>query len=44
MSELRAPELRNRMGNNGRRYVRQHHQWDAVIGRFERLASRIRVQ
>ena len=42
LTELRSPDLRDRMGNNGRRYVRQHHQWDAVIGRFERLVSRVR--
>jgi glycosyltransferase involved in cell wall biosynthesis len=44
MSELRAPELRDRMRHNGRRYIRQHHQWEAVIGRFERLVSKVRVQ
>jgi glycosyltransferase involved in cell wall biosynthesis len=44
MSELRAPELRDRMRQNGRRYIRHHHQWDAVLGRFERLVSKIRVQ
>ena len=44
LSELRAPELRQRMGDNGRRYIRQHHQWDAVMGRFERLVSRARAR
>jgi len=42
LTRLCAPELRERLGDNGRRYVRQHHQWDAVIGRFERLAARVR--
>jgi glycosyltransferase involved in cell wall biosynthesis len=42
MTELRAPQLRARMGENGRRYIRQHHQWDAVMGRFERLLTRVR--
>ncbi len=42
LNELRTPSLRERMGENGRRYIRQHHQWDAVIGRFERLVGRIR--
>lgn len=31
--------LRQRLGDNGRRYIRQHYRWDAVIGRFERLVS-----
>jgi glycosyltransferase involved in cell wall biosynthesis len=34
--------LRERLGENGRQYVRQHHRWDAVIGRFERLIMRVR--
>jgi glycosyltransferase involved in cell wall biosynthesis len=42
LSELRAPALRERLGGNGRRYIRHHHQWDAVIGRFERLVGRVR--
>lgn len=35
-------QLRERLGENGRQYVRQHHQWDAVMGRFERLVMRVR--
>ena len=34
--------LRERMGENGRRYVRQHYSWEAVLGRFERLAMTAR--
>jgi glycosyltransferase involved in cell wall biosynthesis len=34
--------LRERLGENGRRYVRQHFRWDAVLGRFERLVSHVR--
>lgn len=34
--------LRERLGENGRRYIRQHYRWDAVIGRFERLVMRVR--
>ena len=34
--------LRERLGENGRQYIRQHHQWDAVMARFERLATRAR--
>lgn len=36
--------LRERLGENGRQYVRQHHQWDAVLARFDRLASRVRAR
>jgi glycosyltransferase involved in cell wall biosynthesis len=34
--------LCERLGENGRNYVRQHLRWDAVLGRFERLVSRVR--
>ena len=34
--------LRVRLGENGRRYVRQNHRWDAVVGRFERLVMKVR--
>ena len=34
--------LREKMGENGRQYVRQHYRWDAVLGRFERLVSRVK--
>jgi len=34
--------LRERLGQNGRQYVRQNHRWDAVLGRFERLIMRVR--
>jgi glycosyltransferase involved in cell wall biosynthesis len=42
LNVLQTPALRERMGENGRRYIRNYHQWDAVIGRFERLVGRIR--
>jgi len=42
LNKMRAPELRERLGENGRRYIRHHHQWDAVLGRFERLVSKVR--
>jgi glycosyltransferase involved in cell wall biosynthesis len=42
LTELRARSFRERLGENGRRYIRHHHQWDAVIGRFERLVGRVR--
>jgi glycosyltransferase involved in cell wall biosynthesis len=34
--------LREALGRNGRRYAQQHYRWDAVIGRFERLISRVK--
>jgi glycosyltransferase involved in cell wall biosynthesis len=34
--------LREKMADNGRQYVRQQYRWDAVMGRFERLISRIK--
>jgi glycosyltransferase involved in cell wall biosynthesis len=34
--------LRARLGENGRDYVRNHHRWDAVLGRFDRLVERVR--
>ena len=36
--------LRERLGANGRAYVRQHHRWDGVLGRFDRLISRVRAR
>ena len=33
---------RERLGENGRRYIRQHYRWDAVLGRFERLVATTR--
>jgi glycosyltransferase involved in cell wall biosynthesis len=38
---MSSPRLREALGRNGRRYVQQHYRWDAVIGRFERLVSRL---
>jgi glycosyltransferase involved in cell wall biosynthesis len=35
-------KLREQLGENGRQYVRQNHRWDAVVGRFERLVTRVR--
>ena len=36
--------LRERLGINGRAYIRQHHRWDGVLGRFDRLISRVRAR
>jgi len=38
----RNPGLRERLGEAGRRYVEQHYRCDAVIGRFERLMTRVK--
>lgn len=36
--------LREKMGDNGREYIRQHHRWDVVMARFERLVSKIKAR
>jgi glycosyltransferase involved in cell wall biosynthesis len=36
--------LRERLGANGRAYIRHHHRWDGVLGRFDRLISRVRAR
>jgi len=38
----RNTRLREALGENGRNYVRQHYRWEHVLGRFERLVSRVR--
>jgi glycosyltransferase involved in cell wall biosynthesis len=35
-------QLREKLGGNGRAYIRSHHRWDGVLGRFDRLISRAR--
>jgi glycosyltransferase involved in cell wall biosynthesis len=34
---LSQPEAAARMGAAGRRYVEQHHDWDAIAGRLEEI-------
>lgn len=34
--------LRQKLGENGGQYVRQYYRWETVLGRFERLAMRVR--
>ena len=34
--------LREKLGNNGRRYIEEHYRWDGVVTRLERLLGRIR--
>jgi glycosyltransferase involved in cell wall biosynthesis len=38
----RNSSLREKLGANGRAYIRSHHRWDGVLGRFDRLISRAR--
>lgn len=39
---LTNSRLRERLGENGRAYILQHHGWDAVVARFERLVMSVR--
>jgi glycosyltransferase involved in cell wall biosynthesis len=39
---MRNAKLRERMGANGREYIRQHHRWDIVLGRLDRLLTKAR--
>jgi glycosyltransferase involved in cell wall biosynthesis len=34
--------LRDRLAASGRAYVQQHHRWDAVLGRFDKLITRVK--
>jgi glycosyltransferase involved in cell wall biosynthesis len=34
--------LRAVMGRSGRNYVRRNYRWDVVLGKFERLITRIK--
>ena len=34
--------LREKLGENGRQYVRQQFQWEATVGRLERLLTKVR--
>jgi glycosyltransferase involved in cell wall biosynthesis len=34
--------LRAMMGRNGRQYVRRNYRWDVVLGKFERMITRIK--
>jgi glycosyltransferase involved in cell wall biosynthesis len=35
-------ELRRALGRNGREYVRQHYQWDIVLGKYEGMLGKVR--
>jgi glycosyltransferase involved in cell wall biosynthesis len=41
---MTSKRLRERLGENGRSYVRQHFRWEGVLGRFDRLVARIRTR
>jgi glycosyltransferase involved in cell wall biosynthesis len=36
------PHLRESMGRNGRRYVRQNYRWDVILGKYEQMFARLR--
>ena len=36
------PHLRESMGRNGRRYVRQNYRWDVILAKYEKMFSRLR--
>jgi glycosyltransferase involved in cell wall biosynthesis len=36
------PHLRESMGRNGRRYVRQNYRWDVILGKYEKMFTRLR--
>jgi len=40
---VRDGRLREALGRNGREYVRRNYRWDVVLGKFERLFTRIRA-
>jgi len=39
---LADPHLRENMGRNGRAYVKQNYRWDVIIGKYEKMFSRLR--
>ncbi len=39
-----SPALRAQMAEQGRLYISQHHRWDVVMTRFERLTGRIKTR
>ncbi|HEX6488852.1 MAG TPA: glycosyltransferase family 4 protein [Candidatus Dormibacteraeota bacterium] len=38
---LESPELRRRLGESGRAYVRDRYRWDSVLAKLERLLERV---
>lgn len=41
---LGNPRLHARLSESGRAYVQQHHRWDVVISRFDRLIARVKAR
>jgi len=39
---LSDPRLRQRLGQNGRDYVRRNYRWDVVLGKYERVFAKVR--
>jgi glycosyltransferase involved in cell wall biosynthesis len=37
------PHLRESMGRNGRKYVRQNYRWDVILGKYEQMFARLRA-
>jgi glycosyltransferase involved in cell wall biosynthesis len=35
------PHLRESMGQNGRKYIRQHYRWDVILGKYEKMFGRL---
>ena len=38
---VREPQLRQALGDNGRRYVRENYRWDAVLSRYRSLIESV---
>jgi glycosyltransferase involved in cell wall biosynthesis len=36
------PHLRDSMGRNGRRYVRQNYRWDVILSKYDKMFARLR--
>jgi glycosyltransferase involved in cell wall biosynthesis len=36
------PHLRAGMGRNGRKYVQQNYRWDVILGKYEKMFTRLR--
>ena len=36
------PHLRASMGRNGRKYVQQNYRWDVILGKYEKMFTRLR--
>lgn len=41
---IAEPRLRAALGQNGRAYVRQNYRWDVILGKYEKMFTRLRPQ